>query len=303
MRSRRRRPLVGIGQECSPVGDNISVAVPLSAIAFRTDDVRKLHPSMYVESSGPGGGPVGCVWTGCPGWSPRSLLLIPDGCVDIVWDGKSITVVPPRAAAVRHALTDQELTVGVRFRPGWAAHTLRTTIASLPAVTDMADVRRAREVSRFAEVLADERDPMDAARLLAHWIEELRPAGSLADARLLQAIDLLSQPRASVASAASQAGYSVRELRRRFAQHVGLSPKSFQRVARFQRFRSLIAGPVPPLTMAQAAALCGYSDQAHLAHDCRLLTHRTPTAFARAAVAGHQPPIPGPVPRGLMQRN
>jgi len=264
------------------------VAVPLSAIAFRTDDASRLHPSTYVESSGSGSGPVGCVWTGRPGWSPRSLLLIPDGCVDIVWDGKSIIVVPPRATAVRHALTDQEPAAGVRLRPGWAAHTLRVPIVSLQAITDMADVGRAKEVSRFARVLADERDAMDAARMLACWIEALRPDGSLPDARLLQAIDSLTQPGASAGLAAWQVGFSARELRRRFAEHVGLSPRSFQRVARFQRFRSLIARPVPPPPMAQAAAECGYFDQAHLAHDCRLLARQTPTALARAAAAGHR---------------
>ncbi|MGH3403581.1 MAG: helix-turn-helix domain-containing protein [Streptosporangiaceae bacterium] len=277
----------------------MSMAVPLSAIAFRTDGASKLRSSTYLELPWPGAGPVDCIWTGRPGWSPRSLLLLPDGCVDIVWDGNAITVVRPRATAVRHTLTNRKFAAGIRLRPGWAAHTLRTPIASLPPLADMADIRSATEVSRFAEMLADEAEPMDSAHLLARWAEKIRPAGSLPDARLLHAIDLLSQP-SSVGSAALQAGYSARELRRRFAEHVGLSPKRFQRVTRFQRFRSLMAGPASPPAMAQAAAFCGYYDQAHLAHDCRVLACRTPTALARVTVAGHQSAMPIAAERGSL---
>jgi AraC-like DNA-binding protein len=260
------------------------MAVPLSATAVRAGGAGPRF-STYRELPGGGPGPIDRIWIGQPGWAPRSLRLLPDGCVDVVWDGIAVVVVPPRAAAVRHNLTATGFTAGVRLRAGWAAQTLQTNIGSLPAVADLAGVRPNADLARLAEALADQTDPAEAARILARWAGRLWPADSVPDTRLLSAIDLLSRSGSSVSAAAAESGYSLRELHRRFTEHVGLSPKSFQRVSRFQRFRCLIASTQVPATMAAAAALCGYSDQAHLAHDCHALAGRSPTALARAVRA------------------
>ena len=173
--------LVGIGQDSQ---HNRTVAVPLSVTAFRAGGAGPLCYSTYRELPGAGAGPVACVWIGRPGWSPRSLRLLPDGCVDVVWDGTAIAVVPPRAAAVRHNLTARGFSAGVRLRAGWAAQTLRTSIGPLPAVANMADVRPDAGVPQLAEALAGLSDPVVAAWLLARWVEWLRPAGSVPETRL-----------------------------------------------------------------------------------------------------------------------
>lgn len=79
---------------------------------------------------------------------------------------------------------------------------------------------------------------------------------------------------------------AARQLRRRFAAEVGLPPGAFQAVARFQRFRRYLVRRPPGATLADAAAACGYADQAHLAHDCRRLAAATPSRLAEAARAG-----------------
>ena len=77
-----------------------------------------------------------------------------------------------------------------------------------------------------------------------------------------------------VTDAAAAVAASPRHLRRLFEDHVGLGPKSFQTVARFRRFLHVVraapaAGrPAEDETQAHHAAACGYSDEAHLAHDC-----------------------------------
>lgn len=233
-----------------------------------------------------------CIWIGFPGWSPRSLRLLPDGCVDLAWDGTAVTVIPPRAAPVRHNLTARDFTAGVRLRAGWAAQMLQVSIGSLPDVSDLLDVRSDARFAGTAETLAQMADPAAAARLLARSVACLWPGSLTPDARLLSAIERLAQPGSSVRAAAADAGYSVRELHRRFTSQVGLPPKSFQRVARFQRFRNLMSSSDAPLTMAEAAALCGYADEAHLAHECHDLAARTPAVLARAAAIGRLPPWP-----------
>nr|WP_238345103.1 helix-turn-helix domain-containing protein [Actinopolymorpha cephalotaxi] len=72
-----------------------------------------------------------------------------------------------------------------------------------------------------------------------------------------------------------------RQFRRRFAAAVGYGPAMFARVARLVRVRDL-ARRHPRATLADLAAAAGYTDQAHLARDCRDLAGSTASALLRA---------------------
>ncbi|OLB75141.1 MAG: hypothetical protein AUI14_21795 [Actinobacteria bacterium 13_2_20CM_2_71_6] len=81
--------------------------------------------------------------------------------------------------------------------------------------------------------------------------------------------------RIGVAELTAGTGWSHRHLATRFRQQVGLSPKAYARVLRFQRAVALL--PTRPL--AQVADVCGYFDQAHLNRDFRDLAGCTPTTL------------------------
>jgi AraC-like DNA-binding protein len=73
-------------------------------------------------------------------------------------------------------------------------------------------------------------------------------------------------------------GLGRRQFERRFAERVGLSPRLFGRIVRFQRaFRHLGAE-----SGAAIAARCGYADQAHLVREVRRFAGQTPTALTDA---------------------
>ncbi|MEU6719965.1 DUF6597 domain-containing transcriptional factor [Nonomuraea sp. NPDC046802] len=73
----------------------------------------------------------------------------------------------------------------------------------------------------------------------------------------------------TVAEAAWDLGFSERQLHRRSLASFGYSPKTLQRIVRFQRaLRMARAG----VRLAEVAAGAGYTDQAHLAHDVRRLS-------------------------------
>jgi AraC-like DNA-binding protein len=256
------------------------VAVPLSPIAVRPAYLGRPGRSTYTEVLEPSAGPIACLWIGSPGWSPRTLRLLPDGCVDVVWQDDTIQVVTPRPVADRHTLTTLGPTIGVRLQPGWAAAILGVSIGSLPPAVELGDVCGDRSVAALARRLGQTPRPIASARLLA---QHLRSIAGSADLTVLAAVDRLSQRGSTVHETAVQVGLSVRQLRRSFYDQVGLSPKAFQRVARFQRFRHLATSAAPPVSMARAAAICGYTDQAHLAHDCHQLAGTTPGTLARAA--------------------
>ena len=70
---------------------------------------------------------------------------------------------------------------------------------------------------------------------------------------------------------------SIRQLDRLFRRHLGLSPKAFARVVRFQRALSLLRTD-PGCTLAAVAATCGYYDQPHFVREFKAYAGAVPRA-------------------------
>ncbi len=97
-----------------------------------------------------------------------------------------------------------------------------------------------------------------------------------------------------VAEVADRLGWTSRRLARRCTEQLGLTPKRYARVRRFQRLLGRVnAGRTAP-DWAVLAADCGYHDQAHLIHEFRALAGITPTAYApRSPLARNHVPLGG----------
>ncbi len=75
---------------------------------------------------------------------------------------------------------------------------------------------------------------------------------------------------------ASRMQLSVRQLERLFIREVGIAPKRFARVARFQSALDARVG-APGRTWLQIATAAGYHDQMHLIHDFQAFSGAPPT--------------------------
>lgn len=75
----------------------------------------------------------------------------------------------------------------------------------------------------------------------------------------------------------AQAAVSARQLDRLFRSHLGLSPKTFARVVRFQRALTMLKGD-PGCTLAAVAARCGYYDQPHFVREFKAYAGVAPRA-------------------------
>lgn len=89
-----------------------------------------------------------------------------------------------------------------------------------------------------------------------------------------------------VEDAVARSGYSHRQFIRVFSQAVGLGPKLYCRLQRFQKALPLLQGP---LELAAVAMEAGYSDQPHLSREFREFAGLTPEQYrlARPASANH----------------
>lgn len=97
---------------------------------------------------------------------------------------------------------------------------------------------------------------------------------------VLLALDLFQPATAahSVRAVARRVDLSERRLIQLFTAQVGLTPKRFSRIMRFQHVRDLISRSAMP-DWAQLAQICGYYDQSHLVRDFQQLGGLRPTDY------------------------
>lgn len=81
-----------------------------------------------------------------------------------------------------------------------------------------------------------------------------------------------------VAAMASRCGLSARQFERRFLAQVGLPPKLYGRIVRFNAALDHKLR-LPTHSWARIAADQDYYDQMHLVHDCRAFTGESPSRF------------------------
>ncbi len=178
--------------------------------------------------------------------------------------------------------------VGARLRPHAAAlltgvpqHLLTGSIHDLASV----DRTLAITVSQHLAGRHDARDLMDAFEqiLTAAFAARLDAAALSPSASLVRAVAMATRVHGlvRVEDLAATAGVSARHLERQFAVHVGLSPKRFLRVLRFQQVLAALREPATTAsTWADVAAQHGFYDQAHFINDFKHFTGDTPGAWA-----------------------
>jgi AraC-like DNA-binding protein len=99
-----------------------------------------------------------------------------------------------------------------------------------------------------------------------------------------------TEPGGRVADIVERVGLSAGRFIRLFTDEVGLPPKLFSRIHRFQRVVRAVHGAAA-VDWADVAASSGYYDQAHLIYDFKAFSGLTPTAYL-----GRRGPYPNHVP-------
>jgi AraC-like DNA-binding protein len=166
---------------------------------------------------------------------------------------------------------------GIRFHPHGAAALLRVPQHRLlgpPLPLEDLDPTLTRALAEIQDRCVDlERAARLAQAVILRWITADR-----IDARVAHAVDLISRARGRVAieRVAASAGATRRHLETRFLDQVGLTPKRLARLARFQYALQLLEMD-DACTGADAAAACGYADQAHFIRDFKSLAGCPPT--------------------------
>ncbi len=215
--------------------------------------------------------------------------IVPDGCVEIVFNLADRFIHPDTGALQPRALLAGQMTrpvvalptgdvdlLGIRFATGRGGRALRTPMWQLQdALVDASAIIPG--IDRLADDLGNVREE----RRLAYLAGQLSRYLAIDDATPINAVDhalaMIEGHHGILAidAIARQVGITRRHLERRFRDEVGLGAKSIARIRRVHAALAMMRAR-PMLSGAEIAVDCGYSDQAHLIHECKTLTGRTP---------------------------
>lgn len=176
--------------------------------------------------------------------------------------------------------SDEVVLIGVHFAPGGAfpflgfpAHDLADTHVDLATLWGTSATLLHERLSETKS--ANERfRVLEAALLdrLHHGVEQHYAVSS--------ALEMFSDIRVgpTIREAAKNIGLSERRFIQVFKNEVGLTPKLFSRIQRFQQTRSLIGSEASP-SWSQLALDLGYFDQSHFIRDFVEFAGLTPTDY------------------------
>lgn len=232
---------------------------------------------------------------------PRPFALervLPNGAAQLIVNLKEdrTRTYNPESGAVTHACgtvlsgvstrfgiidtPEQECVAGVCFRPGGTspffsipADVLCDSGVPLEFAWDRGRAARLREQLLAAPTPAGKLDALESALLEAWRHSAVDPAISFALRTFAE------RPHtARIEAVAGEIGLSARRLVERFKTAVGMPPKRYCRLLRFQRaLSSAECGREVDWTCI--AVDCGYFDQAHFIHDFRSFAGITPTGY------------------------
>lgn len=240
----------------------------LSTLAGMSPAYREYRPPAGVESV------VACVWEHGSD-EDRTQLVVPDGCVDLIWlSGRELVIAGADTGPRRVSLPAHARSSGIRLRSSAAGAVLGLPASELRDRQAEAAIVWGEQATRLQQALA----VATPARRLELLAEVVARRGAQPDVLVRAAARRLAVPGVRVAGVAAELGVSERQLRRRMLAAVGYGPKMLARVARLRRLVALTGD-----SLSSRALQAGYASQAHMNDEVRRLTGTTPVRFLKDA--------------------
>lgn len=265
--------------------------VPFRPIVMTSQDTayREYAPHPALSSL------IVCYWHSVPveGKGTRlSSVIVPDGCTDIIYDRDALTGRYEWSYCGMfdeyfHATNpggDGSTTWGIRFYPGAYHRIIRekaSTLSGTSVLLDDLSPALVRELTVLAESCLSIAS-LDAFFLKRCEVQTMSPRSIQTEA----AVRLILEGRGSLSvnEIAGEQFLSTRTLSRLFSDYVGLTPKKFSAVIRFQ---SLVSDYVRSGGRNVGEASASFYDQSHLYHDILKKTGKTPSQLKLSDFYNH----------------
>lgn len=222
--------------------------------------------------------------------TPITTLTFPIGCPQIIFHKRTPLFIPELGSSQNrvtisgqvnfpaHIHTDGNLEMIVAvFRPhtiGMFIDTPPSSFYNLEISGD--DIDNQRFTESASRILACD-SAIDSVRMLdAMLMTRIKPALNI-DRVGITIARLMRDPYVSVRELAADACLSRKQFERIFRESVGMNPKEYSRIVRFQKTIRLMQCGAHDF--AAIAAECGYADQSHFIREFKALSGITPGAL------------------------
>ena len=174
----------------------------------------------------------------------------------------------PYAEAFMSDSAEEAAILGVHFKPGGASSILGIPARELCNAHIDLHAIWGRTANTMREQLSALRDPMDRFRLVEQTLLERLSDPICRHGAVRRGLEILMRTHgcAKIRDIAKIVDLSRRRFIELFAAEVGVTPKLFGRLQRFQ-YAVAAARRSSRVDWAQLAIECGYSDQSHLIHE------------------------------------
>jgi len=251
------------------------------------------------------------LYDGFPAQSHKKERLMPDGSVELIINLREDQAriydrdhlcryrsLPGTLLSGPHSTyfvidtAGQASVMGIHFKPGGAFPFFRLPVDELHNLHVSLEDLWGREAAILREQLLEAATPQKKfavleSCLLARAFKPLERHRAVGCALALFR-NIHTAP--AVSAVSDEIGISARRLIELFSGEVGLTPKLFCRVRRFQWALDLIHQG-REFDWAELAAECGYFDQAHFIHDFKAFSGMNPTMYM-VAKTGHRNHVP-----------
>jgi len=202
--------------------------------------------------------PGAVLWRSTAGPHAGPFLILPDGCLDLIWDERRLFIAGPDTTAQLGTAPPGSRFFALRFAVGTGPGVLGIPAdeftdqqVPLDAVCPATELRRLSEAADPLAALEDFarrrwQEPDPAMVAVAAGARAGRPVGAIAD----------------------RCGLSPRHLQRKCRSTFGYGPKTLARILRLQTAVALARAGRP---FADVSVSAGYADQAHLSRDVKAL--------------------------------
>lgn len=178
-------------------------------------------------------------------------------------------------------ITDRLSVFSVTFQPDGLSHFLKIPLIELKNQTVVIDNIGFPVLRHLEYQLAESKDFNTRVRIAENCFLQLlaQQPVSVDHQRMRHAVEQIRSARAlvSIDLLASDSCLSRKHFERKFLYHIGISPKQFLKIIRFQN--AIHIKQTTGTSLTELAYIAGYYDQSHLINETKELTGQTPKKF------------------------
>ncbi len=168
------------------------------------------------------------------------------------------------------------------FQPAGAKAFLKMPLNEFNATPIPLDILGDSELSELARQLNETANDSACTQLIEHFLyQRISQLNKYNNIRMNAAIDMIYKGPTNVNHLAETVCLSYKQFKRIFLESIGLNPKDFSQIIRFQKVHHLLQLHTD-MTLDKLADECGYYDKSHLIKEMKEFSGFTPAELLEA---------------------